>query len=356
MLAAGAGHAAAVNTLIGAGGDANLKDTFGGSALLEAVGARRRDLVDLLVSNGAELGWDENKTAGELCSAVAESDVALLELYIAGNARTDSGRIIFFFEVEVDVDENENEKTHFFLSLSLSLKNSFLFLPFSKKYKQPGDYDRRRALHIAAADGKLDLVKMLVEKGQADPGVRDRWGATPLLEAVKAKHPEVVSYLVSVPGGRGKELGVSESDLSGLLCTAVLEGDLEMLRLFAKSGGAAKMDAADYDKRCVLLVVCGPRERERDEDARFEVFSEVEREAAEDADVDDADEKTIFPSFSSTPSHPSEHLNDTQNPTTGQPSTSPRRRETSQPSRSSSPEAPTAAPSTAGPRPLCSRP
>ena len=95
---------------------------------------------------------------------------------------------------------------------------------------------------------------MLVEKGQADPGVRDRWGATPLLEAVKAKHPEVVSYLVSVPGGRGKELGVSESDLSGLLCTAVLEGDLEMLRLFAKSGGAAKMDAADYDKRTALHI------------------------------------------------------------------------------------------------------
>ena len=113
--------------MIGAGGDANLKDTFGGSALLEAVGARRRDLVDLLVSNGAELGWDENKTAGELCSAVAESDVALLELYIAGNARTDSGRIIFFFEVEVDVDENENEKTHFFLSLSLSKTLFFFF-------------------------------------------------------------------------------------------------------------------------------------------------------------------------------------------------------------------------------------
>lgn len=91
MLAAGAGHAAAVNTLLGAGGDASLRDTFGGSALLEAVGARRRDLVDLLVSNGAALGWDENKAAGELCSAVAESDIALLELYIAAKAPADSG-------------------------------------------------------------------------------------------------------------------------------------------------------------------------------------------------------------------------------------------------------------------------
>ena len=100
-------------------------------------------------------------------------------------------------------------------------------------FSKSGDYDRRRALHIAAADGKLDLVKALVEKGEADAGVRDRWGATPLLEAVKAKHPEVVAYLLSVPGGKGRDLGVSDSDLSGLLCTAVLENDLEGLKLFA---------------------------------------------------------------------------------------------------------------------------
>lgn len=206
MLAAGAGHAAAVNTLLGAGADANLKDTFGGSALLEAVGARRRDLVDLLASGGAELGWDENKAAGELCSAVAESDAALLELYLAANAPADSG-----------------------------------------------DYDRRRALHIAAADGKLDLVKMLVEKGGADPGVTDRWGATPLLEAVKSKHRDVVDYLVSVPGGKGRELGVSDSDLSGLLCTAVLEDDLEALKLFAAAAGS-RLDAGDYDKRTALHI------------------------------------------------------------------------------------------------------
>ncbi len=89
---------------------------------------------------------------------------------------------------------------------------------------------------------------MLVEKGEADPAVKDRWGATPMLEAVKAKHPEVVAYLGSLPGGRGRELGVSESDLSGLLCTAVLDDDLEALRLFGQSK-AAKLCAADYDAR-----------------------------------------------------------------------------------------------------------
>ena len=250
MLAAGAGHATAVNTLLGAGGDANLKDTFGGSALLEAVGARRRDLVDLLVSNGAELGWDETKAAGELCSAVAESDAALLELYIAANAPADSGEsfllCLFFF---LSLNRGARGLSSFpFIFLSFLLSLSLFYLS-----SHLGDYDRRRALHIAAADGKLDLVKMLVEKGQADPGVRDRWGAMPLLEAVKAKHRDVVDYLIALPGGKGKELGVSDSDLSGLLCTAVLEDDLEALKLFAAAAGP-RLNAGDYDKRCVRFI------------------------------------------------------------------------------------------------------
>lgn len=91
MLAAGAGHAAAVNTLLGAGADASIKDNFGGCALTEAVAARRRDLVDLLVSNGATLGWDANKTAGELCSAVSAGDAELLSLYLAAKATVDTG-------------------------------------------------------------------------------------------------------------------------------------------------------------------------------------------------------------------------------------------------------------------------
>ena len=36
------------------------------------------------------------------------------------------------------------------------------------------DYDARTALHIAAADGNLSAVKVLVEQGGAELGVKDR--------------------------------------------------------------------------------------------------------------------------------------------------------------------------------------
>lgn len=37
-----------------------------------------------------------------------------------------------------------------------------------------GDYDERTALHVAAANGNLAAVRLLVEQGGADLDVRDR--------------------------------------------------------------------------------------------------------------------------------------------------------------------------------------
>lgn len=38
------------------------------------------------------------------------------------------------------------------------------------------DYDKRTALHVAAADANLAAVKILVEKGGARLDLTDRWG------------------------------------------------------------------------------------------------------------------------------------------------------------------------------------
>ena len=57
-----------------------------------------------------------------------------------------------------------------------------------------GDYDSRTALHLAAAEGCLDVVEYLVTHGHP-LFVRDRWGATPLDEAKREKRKSVINYL-----------------------------------------------------------------------------------------------------------------------------------------------------------------
>ena len=54
-----------------------------------------------------------------------------------------------------------------------------------------GDYDRRKPLHLAAAEGRADAVKFLLEQ-KADVNAEDRWGNTALDEAVTARQDDII--------------------------------------------------------------------------------------------------------------------------------------------------------------------
>eukprot|EP00095_Tigriopus_kingsejongensis_P004238 maker-scaffold711_size108467-snap-gene-0.23 protein:Tk04238 transcript:maker-scaffold711_size108467-snap-gene-0.23-mRNA-1 annotation:"glutaminase kidney mitochondrial-like isoform x5" len=58
-----------------------------------------------------------------------------------------------------------------------------------------GDYDGRTALHLAAAEGHLRCVKFLLEECKVKSDPKDRWGQTPLTEAILFKHTKVASLI-----------------------------------------------------------------------------------------------------------------------------------------------------------------
>uniref|UniRef100_A0A7N8YDF7 glutaminase n=1 Tax=Mastacembelus armatus TaxID=205130 RepID=A0A7N8YDF7_9TELE len=57
------------------------------------------------------------------------------------------------------------------------------------------DYDSRTALHVAAAEGHTEVVRFLLEACKVNPVPRDRWGNTPMDEAVQFGHHDVVTIL-----------------------------------------------------------------------------------------------------------------------------------------------------------------
>ncbi|XP_076597229.1 glutaminase 2b [Chaetodon auriga] len=57
------------------------------------------------------------------------------------------------------------------------------------------DYDSRTALHIAAAEGHIEVVKFLTETCKVDPFVEDRWGNLPVDDAVQFGHDEIAKVL-----------------------------------------------------------------------------------------------------------------------------------------------------------------
>ncbi|GAU35557.1 hypothetical protein TSUD_384050 [Trifolium subterraneum] len=56
------------------------------------------------------------------------------------------------------------------------------------------DIDGRTALHIAACQGLTHVVELLLEKG-ADVDPKDRWGSTPLADAIFYKNNDVIKLL-----------------------------------------------------------------------------------------------------------------------------------------------------------------
>lgn len=57
------------------------------------------------------------------------------------------------------------------------------------------DYDKRTPLHLAASEGAFEAVKFLVEEARVHLDATDRWGRTPLDDAVANGHHLIAVYL-----------------------------------------------------------------------------------------------------------------------------------------------------------------
>uniref|UniRef100_A0A8C9MKE6 glutaminase n=1 Tax=Serinus canaria TaxID=9135 RepID=A0A8C9MKE6_SERCA len=87
------------------------------------------------------------------------------------------------------------------------------------------DYDSRTALHVAAAEGHVDVVKFLLEACKVNPFPKDRWNNTPMDEALHFGHHDVfkilqeyqTQYTPSEDNNDGKENRTVHKNLDGLL-------------------------------------------------------------------------------------------------------------------------------------------
>ncbi|KAL1521251.1 hypothetical protein AB1Y20_020922 [Prymnesium parvum] len=126
------------------------------------------------------------------------------------------------------------------------------------------DYDARTALHVAAAKGQLRLVRVLLEELHADPNPADRWGSTPLDDAVRGGHSQLERYLKARRATKtfltdantdGSSSGRTVAEMVGSLCAAAFMGDLPALRaLGASEAGRQSVNSSDYDKRTPLHI------------------------------------------------------------------------------------------------------
>jgi len=166
--------------------------------LADAVREGHTVIARALVARGATFSYDDNKTAGELCELASNGDIGRVKLLINGKCNPSAV-----------------------------------------------DYDHRSCLHLAASAGNLHVMRVLLA-ADAEVNLADRWGGTPLADAVKNGHRQCAMELYEA----GARLGFDESKASGELCELARTGDIEGIRLLVDCGIDA--GAADYDQRTAL--------------------------------------------------------------------------------------------------------
>ena len=85
------------------------------------------------------------------------------------------------------------------------------------------DYDGRTALHLAASNGRLECVELLIE-ARAELSPLDRWNGTPYDDAVRHSHPDVAEAL------RRAGALTNAAELMSAAGGAVRSGDVASLR------------------------------------------------------------------------------------------------------------------------------
>lgn len=58
-----------------------------------------------------------------------------------------------------------------------------------------GDYDERTPLHLAASEGHEEMVVLLLDIYRADMNITDRYGGTPMIDAVRHKRDNIAKLL-----------------------------------------------------------------------------------------------------------------------------------------------------------------
>mmetsp|Transcript_31254 Transcript_31254/g.87645 ORF Transcript_31254/g.87645 Transcript_31254/m.87645 type:complete len:704 (+) Transcript_31254:67-2178(+) len=243
-LAASGGHKDVVSYLLDEGAEVNCEDRWTGTPLSDAVRENHDEVAELLRMRGARI-LDMRTIAEHLCQAASAGDAPLMRRMLDNGAdpnamdydkRTalhlaSSEGHLYCVELLLDsgadlnasdrwantplseaVENNQDtvaellrkkganlldkEAASAALLAAVSMGNASR----SKRLLENGakvgaaDYDDRTALHIAASEGYLEIVLLLLDRG-ANPNPRDRWGNIPLADAMRHGNDEVAELL-----------------------------------------------------------------------------------------------------------------------------------------------------------------
>lgn len=179
--------------------DLNPVDSHGNTPINDAVRHKQDECAKILREHGARLKLPPCDLAVILCDAAFQNDLDMLKRYIANGGDPAAG-----------------------------------------------DYDGRTCLHLAACEGRVEIIKYILDQ-DVDVNCLDRMGCTPLEDAIRHHHRDVQLLL--------REKGAVLNGHATAICEAAASGDIDTIRTLISNG--IDPNHGDYDGRTALhLAAC----------------------------------------------------------------------------------------------------
>ncbi len=213
MVAAGSGRLDMTRFLLDRGADVDGIDDLHQTALTVAAADGRADVVALLLDRGADLDHVDWNETTPLAVAASEGRADVVRLLLDRGARRTLIDAILLNDPALVAElspAGEEDGPGIDQIFHICERNVHrlgvdvlrpLLAAWSKADARPRVFGGT-VLHEAAAAGRLDVTRLLLEFG-FDPGQPDDAGATPAIHAERAGHVEIAELLRSAANGRG---------------------------------------------------------------------------------------------------------------------------------------------------------
>lgn len=204
--------------------------------------------------DGLELDIQDSRGRTSLHIAVENAKVGMIELLLSADVNTSvldgEGRTPLSIAVEKqyyaiaemlrnhqkqklvikakDGEDEQHVAQAFRATKRGDLAELQLFVP-ERVHPDVQDYDLRTLLHIASAEGHYEIVKFLVDCA-ANVNLLDRWGTSPLSEAIDFAHNKVARFLMANHANEsGNRATIAVDQIDNITLNAALEFTLRVV-------------------------------------------------------------------------------------------------------------------------------
>ncbi|KAG2521545.1 hypothetical protein JM16_006188 [Phytophthora kernoviae] len=229
------------------GMEVNVTDESGRTSLHVAVENGQLGVIELLLSAGVNTNIVDASGRSPISIAIEKQKFAIVEML-----RAHQKKKLVIHKVQSSEDQ-QNIARAFRATKHGDLEELKQLVPEMVRPDME-DYDLRTLLHVASAEGHLQIAKYLVDCG-ANVNLLDRWGSSPLSDAVDFAHNELAKYLIA---NHATESGFRSTVAVDHIDNATLNGALEFtLRVVTRNPwlmGQVHCPMLDDDNSCVLIT------------------------------------------------------------------------------------------------------